>query len=322
MITIAHILLAVLLFLLVNWIGKHSIAVGYIQLSLFAKTDEAPAFNFVFRVLAPTVFLILTASFFYWLGLDEFVVGYYRIAIYYVLLRWLFNIAISRARLLNWPAQIGVAAMTCGVAYLVDRHFIATRRNLLPDPSTLGNELWLLVIIFLYQAANQLRFSQTGTIKRKDAYLRHRFSRLREQYGRQITEASMGDRSIERLAYSVMIYETFNRPEVYQAIERHLIFRFKRPTSLGPMQVRTSVPISDEDSVLQGVTHLRTAYAARECDDYERARLFNTLKAYNVRSDYPYEVLEIWEKLGEFEPFKKAEATVESQPDEAGAAQS
>ena len=80
---------------------------------------------------------------------------------------------IGRGRLLNWSVQFGVAAITCGVAYFVDRHFIATRRNLLPDPSTLGNELWLLVIIFLYQAANQLQFSQTATIKRKDAYLRH-----------------------------------------------------------------------------------------------------------------------------------------------------
>ena len=67
MITTAHILLAALLFLLVNWIGKHSIAAGYTQLSLFAKADEAPAFNVVFRALAPTVFLILSASLLYWL---------------------------------------------------------------------------------------------------------------------------------------------------------------------------------------------------------------------------------------------------------------
>ncbi len=56
-ILLAHVLLAALLFMIVNWIGRHSIASGYHQLTLFAKVDEAPAFNFVFRVLAPTVFL-------------------------------------------------------------------------------------------------------------------------------------------------------------------------------------------------------------------------------------------------------------------------
>lgn len=302
---VAQVLLAALLFMLVNWIGKHSIASGYHQLSLFAKVDEAPAFNFLFRVLAPTVFLVVTAALFYWMGLDEFVVGYYRVAIYYVLLRWLFNLLVGRARLLNWASQLGVASATCVLAFFVDKHLIATRQSLLPDPASLGNELWLLVIVFLFQAANQLRFSQEGTIRRKDAYLRRRFTDLRARFGKQVTEVAGNDRATERLAYAVMIYETFNRPPIYQAIERYLIFPFKKPTSLGPMQVLASERISDEESVLRGVARLSSGLALQpDQTEYMYDRVQRALHAYNVRSDYVSEVFAVYEKLGELDPFK------------------
>ncbi len=56
------------------------------------------------------------------------------------------------------------------------------------------------------------------------------------------------------------------------------------------------------------MTRFRTSYAAREHDDYEYSRLLNTLKTYNARSDYPGEVLQVWEKLGECEPFKDSDS--------------
>ena len=87
-------LLAVLLFFVVNWIGGHSIASGYHQLSVFKQVDEAPAFNLVFRVVAPLVYLVITASLLYTVGLDDLVVGFYRVAVYYVAFRWFFNIVV------------------------------------------------------------------------------------------------------------------------------------------------------------------------------------------------------------------------------------
>ena len=299
-----HLLLACLLFMLVNWIGRHSISSGYHQLTLFAKVDEAPAFNFLFRVLAPTVFLVVTAATFYALGMDALVVGYYRVAVYYVVLRWAFNVVVGRARLLNWPAQLAVGSITCAIAYSVDKNLIATRQNLLPDPATLGNELWLLVIVFLYQAANQLRFSQDGTIRRKDAYLRRRFSALRARFDDVVTQEAPGDLVAQRLAYAVMIYETFNRPPVYQAIERYLIFPFRKPTSLGPMQVQSSDYITDEESVRRAVRKLVHGLAPQSDEgDYAYYRIQRALAAYNVRSDYGSEVYAVYEKLGSFEPF-------------------
>ena len=42
---ILHILLAILLFFIVNWLGAHSSPMGYMQLSLGMQDDTSPAFN-------------------------------------------------------------------------------------------------------------------------------------------------------------------------------------------------------------------------------------------------------------------------------------
>lgn len=303
--------LAALLFMLVNWIGRHSIASGYLQLSLFSKTDEAPAFNFLFRVLAPTVFLLLVAAVCYSGGLDDFLTRSYLVVVYYVLIRWSFNVLVGRGRLLNWWNQVVVGATACGLAVVVHRNIIAHRQSLLPDLSTMANELWLLVIVFVYQAANNMHFSFRGTDRRKAAYLGHRLATLRREYSALIKEEAHGERVVEQLSYAVLIYETFNRPAVYRAVERHMIYWFKRPCSLGPMQVQATERISDVESVRRGVRKLRTDYESTRLDKHGReayfwTRLTETLARYNVRSDYSSEVNQLYSQLNGYEPFRTA----------------
>lgn len=58
-----HVLLAVLLFFLVNWVGHYSVGFGYYQLATLADAeDEAPAFNVVMRIAAPLVFIMIVPT--------------------------------------------------------------------------------------------------------------------------------------------------------------------------------------------------------------------------------------------------------------------
>src|SRR5438093_6181974 len=104
-----HIALAMLLFWIVNWIGKHSTAWGYLQLSLAVRADDAPAFNFVFRVLTPIVYLIIVSAILYAAGLDLLVNRIYFVIIYYFILRVAYNVVLGRTRLMNWRLQITYA---------------------------------------------------------------------------------------------------------------------------------------------------------------------------------------------------------------------
>jgi hypothetical protein len=115
---IVHVLLAIILFFITNWIGKHSLSVGYMQMSLLAKSDEAPAFNFLYRIFSPIVFIVLCCVLFNALSLNWINKDIYMIVAYYFVFRIIFNILTARVRLINWYTQIFYIIFSIPLAYL------------------------------------------------------------------------------------------------------------------------------------------------------------------------------------------------------------
>lgn len=334
MIHASHVLLGLLEFFLINWLGRHSVSSGYYQISFIQSFEEAPLFNIVFRVLAPSVFLVLTAAAWYALGADEIVIGYWRVTLYYFGARWIFNLAMGRGALLRWGNQAVIAALAIGLSYVVDRSFLVDRVAVLPSARALVDELWIVVIIFLYHTYRQVSTEQSEDqiSRRRTQYIKGRYRKLRKRF-HEVVEAASPSRTVEALAYSVMIYETFNRPTPFQLIERYLLFPLRLAKSLGPMQVRTDSALSDADLVGIGIRKLdrdleaSVREEARESphasirarrdnedgielpfkkgDDWDHLKydeigpyaqhgaLKRTLAKYNVRSDYPEQVLGI-----------------------------
>jgi hypothetical protein len=122
--------------------------------------------------------------------------------------------------------------------------------------------------------------------------------------------------------YSVIIYETFNRPPLVQFLERWVLFPLGFARSLGPMQVRSPRLITDSESIAFGIAALSNAFdssfrAANEkrfpeaqiFDDgaresvvppyFRRASMEAALREYNIRGDYVGEVLAIHDILVE-----------------------
>ena len=54
-----------------------------------------------------------------------------------------------------------------------------------------------------------------------------------------------------------MTYESFNRPPIYQFIERHVFRPFGTAESIGPMQLPTKALLSDEESIAEAVRKLK-----------------------------------------------------------------
>lgn len=330
---IAHLLLAVIEFFVINWLGKHSISSGYYQITFVQNYEDAPLFNLVFRVLAPSVYLVLCSALLYQVGGDSMVLNIWRVTPLYFAFRWSFNISLGRARLLVWPNQFAIAAIASALSVVVYREFLSARELVVPSARGLVDELWIVVILFLYQTfRNVSPFGSTDALRsRRTLYLRAAYKSAREKYHATISGESR-HRYTELLAYSVLIYESFNRPRLYQLIERHVFFPLGFASSLGPMQVRTAEAMSDADLVAIGVRKLQRDFDAsadiqqlseaiatnpestRVVDEesestggrssaepitYWRMRraLEDTLKKYNIRSDYPDQVLGIFDEL-------------------------
>jgi len=239
--------MAVILFFIVNWIGAHSISVGYMQMSVVIKEDSAPAFNFLFKVIAPIVYLILTATLFQQLGFPNLTNNCYLIVVYYWIFRVLWIVCSGRGSLTNWIEQI--VYWTCSIGLSIWIYFILESvEEILPDPRSLLDQLWILIIIFIYSILNQVQLSRARTIKRKETYIANRYKKFHQKYDSIIKEF-FHDNFYEAVTYSIMIYEDFNRPMIVRWIEYISFYIKRKPHTLGIMQVMTSTYINNEKSI-------------------------------------------------------------------------
>lgn len=296
-----QILLGVGLFFIMNWIGRHSYSLGYMEISMFARQEESPAFNFLFRVLTPVVYIIVLAAVFYQLGLDTLTVNLFLVNIFYILFRLGFNLLTGRGRLLNWYRQLLYWAAITVLSVFVYAKFIKTRASILPDFGSMANELWLIILIFLFQVFNNIRIRTDVTEKRKAAYLLHRFRSLQRRFG-AIVDAQLVNAKLRALAYAVLVYEDFNRPKAARILENAL-FRFGKARTLGIMQVTTDRLLSDRESVVIGTKRIATEYDAiltelrsKEVDPWygDPSLAQQIVRRYNPDDSYVEEVMRLW----------------------------
>ena len=250
-IAITHVALAVVLFFIVNWIGARAISVGYMQMSIVIQEDTAPAFNFLFKVLAPVVFIVLCAVGFEAIGLASFNKNIYFITIFYWAFRVLFVICTSRGKLTNWWEQIIYWTASIGLSLWV-YSLLESVERILPSPRSLLDQLWILIIIFVYSILNKVQISREGTIKRKNNYILSRYTTFKKKYDTIIKEFFHND-FYEALTYSIMIYEDFNRPIIVRWIEYLRFWITRKPHTLGIMQVTTDKFIDNEESIKQAM---------------------------------------------------------------------
>lgn len=307
---VVQMLLAALLFVVSNWLGSYSVASDYQLLSLLDKVDEAPAFNVVFRILTPVVFYVLTAALLHAIGLHAWTHNYYMLLVYYFGGRLLYNVVIGHGRLLSWPRHLAIATTSCAIAYALYRGLVANPEALLPQTAELANELWILIILYLYTVLNRMPWGQSGASRRRLAFITSRFRALEERFGRIVREHTR-TAAEEALVYAVLIYESFNRPAIFRALERHVGYRLGFARSFGILQVQANRPLSDVESVELGAAKLaealRTALATSSTEGPtvpDSGSWYDLLSAvrtaahqYNVRSDYPGEIEDVFDTI-------------------------
>jgi hypothetical protein len=229
------------------------------EVTIFVKNEDAPATNFLIRVVTPIVYLIIISSIIYYLRADQFIYNIYLVNIYYLIFRLAFALATGRRLLINWYRLIVYWLTIIAISYIAYDKVIKIKKNILPDFSSLSNELWIIILVFIFQLFNNIRFSPSLSKKRKDNYIKHQYIRFKRLYGATI-KANTKNEVLEAVAYSILIYESFNRPYLARLIE-NLSFRIThKPHTLGVMQVLSNKIISDEESVDLGTKKIYDAY--------------------------------------------------------------
>lgn len=303
---LVHLSLAILLFFIINWIGKNSLSIGYVQMSLLVKDDEAPAYNFLIRVLSPVIYLIIISALFYKLELDGYVYNIYIVNGLYILIRLSLNLVKNRRLLINWLRQICYWVFIMISSLLVYKYLIETKENIIPDFATIANELWIIIALFTYQLFNNIRLSNDKTEKRKAKYILERYHKFEKRYG-YLVRKQCDNNFLEILTYSIIIYEDFNRPSITRFIEQMSFFLTKKPHSLGIMQMTSNEYIDDYDSILLGIEKIRNdceelkAQSELYLDSYHSYVIRHIAKKYNGGGpDYDSEIVNIFNYIEKY----------------------
>ena len=300
---ITHLVLAIVLFFLVNWLGKRSGPLGYMQISVGMKDDTAPMFNYLFKVLAPVVFIVLSAALFQALSLKEFTKNIYLIVVYYWVFRLLYVWFLGHISLLDWTVQIIYWISSIGLAIWVNS-LIDRLETILPSPQSLIEELWLLIILFIYSVFNKLEFSREATERRKENYIYRQFEKLHKRFGSQVDGYFQSD-FMRALTFSIMLYENFNRSDTVRSLERILFKASKKRHTYGVMQVMSDRVLTDEESLDLGMKKIeqdcRKVFTEEDRDEtYATWIVSYVAKVYNGGNEnYSSEVVDVFCRLNE-----------------------
>jgi hypothetical protein len=256
---ISQFMLALTLFFITNWIGKHSFSFGYRQIDLFVKDDDAPAFNYIVRVFTPIIFLIISSTILYYFNLDKLVVNFFMVSVYYVSFRTVINAVQGRFSLINWPKQILYYVSILGLSWAVYDKIISVKANILPDAANMMNEMWVIIVLFIYSIVNKLDLPISSAEKRRDKYLNYNFLNFNKLYG-NIIDRELNNDVLKAVTYAIIIHENFNRSTIVRWLENAAFFLTKKPHSLGVMQFPTSEYINDQQSVILGTKKVHNTY--------------------------------------------------------------
>ena len=243
-----HVVTAIFIFLIINRIGEKSVSIGYMQMSIVVEEESHPAFNFLFKAIAPVIIMILFVALVQAVHFDSFTVHCYLIVVYYWIIRVCVVILYGRGSLTNWVVQFFYWITSIGLSIYLYNKLIDQVDKILPDPESLRDEMWILIILFLYSSFDKVTFGRTGTLKRKEKYLNKTYTRLKNKYDKTISN-ECNNYFFTQVIYAIMINENFNRPKIARWIEYICFWITKKPHTLGIMQVTSSKWINDEQSI-------------------------------------------------------------------------
>lgn len=304
---ITNISLASIIFLLVNITGGISLGFGYAAIHYSSRHESNAAFNIVFRIVTPILYVIAFAIIFHFLQLDILYHNIWMAVVGVWLIRILYTISWERSVLINWKMLALHAVISVIISIWLYNKVINNPSLLFPSRDNMVSELWLILLLFLYKAMEDVKLGENDIKSRELRYTKQMFIKMQAQYGNIVENIAMND-EIKILSYAIIIHENFNRPKIARYIER-LISPLKSNGSYGIMQFKSTDPLNDAKSVEFGVAHLNDIYnKVRAVTDsnhpqykddywYSHVVLKRVAWLYNNSTNYSEAVYNLYEQL-------------------------
>lgn len=295
--TIIQISAAITLFFVINWLGERTSNLGYQSISLFESRNESIALNFIIRTFSPTVTMIVISALLISYAEKYYTNNIYLLSVYYFLLRVAYIFLFGKFYLVRWSKVVFQSAVGVLIAFWAYKELVVPGKPLIPDMTTIGNELWVVIAAFIYTAVNGIETSSAPSARRKNRYIAIRYDEFRKAYGELIYD-KFSNKLLELTIFSIMIYEDYNRPKFVRFFERTIFSHISKSTGL--MQISSDSILSDYESVELAISQLSESFKKesslkKDEDPYYIIR--RVIRNYNKDSDYISDVLSVMEVM-------------------------
>lgn len=292
--------------------GKMKDLFEYGHFGFSDDSGESFANNFFSKVISPTIFVSIVCAI-----LEDTKWGFlipigWTIVPLYWLIRVIYISFINRWDIVNKKYEAIACLTAIGINFLVFLKIIMplyenAQSSIFIPIDELRDAVWYAIIAFLAKKIwDVVKANLTGKEiypdLRKGNIVDVRYDRISKRYGNVIESVidknfpqdTKGKGNFSCLVYAIAIYEDYNRPPAARMIEKMILcLRVRKSMTLGIMQVNSTTPISDEESIKKGVEKLCRAFVA----DINNDPVFHAITAYNGSEKYLHEVLSIYETL-------------------------
>lgn len=309
-----NIVLAILLFIINGLLGKvQGLYHNLFEYELFAfnkNTDGNYSGNFFQMVINPAVFVTIVCVILQAVHRSDLCASSWQIVLFFWVIRFLYYLVVGRLYLVNWIFEIVACLLSIGLVSMIlftcILPLIQNEKSIFIPLESLRDAIWFAIIAYIAKTIWEigkmsLKTDYVFSDNRKERAIKTKCGRLGQKYDTYVTNIlntlhidANHLQNFKMLVYAVMIYEDYNRPVVFRAVERILKkLRPSKPMTLGIMQVETREVITDEESIRLGIEKLFTAYI-EHIDD---CPVENAVFDYNPSGVYQSEVLSIFNSL-------------------------
>lgn len=229
----------------------------------FANTEDKPnGLNVLIKILVPVIYIIIVSGILYEINQEWIVKNIYLVTVFYYIIKWINIIFILRRKdLHDWKSDIIYSIIGITISIIIYYIFIIRTNQIFVSLEEIRDGVWVSIIIFLFaiikdNVYNNMKTNCQEQEKRKYKYIKKKYLYFKNKYSNII---KTGNKRLENITYSILMYENYNRPFMYRIVE-YVKFIFTRNATLGIMQVNSKTLISNRESVKKGYKIIKNEY--------------------------------------------------------------
>ena len=246
--------------------------------------------NIIEKVLIPVCYILIVSGI-----CPELKNNIYFIVIFEVILHEFYNNYFKEIVTYNKKDYFIEIILSILLSLIVYYYYINKVKYVLPNPQEFRPFIFFLIIIFIYTLIkNNIEFKkkekESNFIDKKREYVIVEYAKLKNKYYKIVKTSN---KDIERLIYSIMIYENYKNPLVIRKIKL-IINRFsnRNKNKYGIMQVESSKELTDEESIKA---------VLKDISKEKEKNIVNIISNRYEDPFYKKDILDIYIELKEFE---------------------